>query len=481
MKISELEPKEVWSIFSEICKIPRKSKHEERIIEWLLNFAKKEGIDAERDKIGNIRISKPASPGKENSPGVVLQGHVDMVCQKNEETKHDFSKDPIKVKIEGDCVCAEGTTLVADNGLGIAMALAIATSKKIKHAPLEVILTVDEETGLSGATHLKPGFIKGKKLINLDSEEFGVITIGCAGSGNSMVRMPLEWNVTPKGMLAFSARLGGLRGGHSGTEIHLRPNAVKLLSGFLWDVVHEIPELQFAEVRGGTEHNAIPREAVAKLVVFPESEKKLREIASRNLNEWKESWGKQEKNMVFKIEREANTSKVISRDTTIRISNLLFSLPNGALEWSKEVPDLVETSTNLAIVKTGEDGLEILQSTRSSISSALERTRKWVEAVAEANKASTSHGESYSGWKPNPDSPLLRLSKEIYRKLFGEEPAVGAIHAGLETGVIGSKYPGMDMISIGPTIENAHSPGEKVDIESAKKFWKYLVALVEAI
>jgi dipeptidase D len=407
---------------------------------------------------------------------------MDMVCEKNEAVKHDFSKDPIRIKREGDWITAEGTTLGADNGIGVAVALALAKDKSARHGPLEILFTVDEETGMTGAFGLEPGLVKGRRLINLDTEDFGVIYIGCAGGGNSIIKLPLKFTRFKEGKLV-RIRVSGLRGGHSGVEIDKgRANSIRLLGRLLWKIAHQLDNLRVVDLKGGNKPNAIPREASATIVVAPEKEKKLKELLAKELSFIKIEYGKVEPNIKIKTEAiSEEAKKELTCESTLKAINLIQVLPHGVLAMSQEVPDLVETSTNLATVSIEEAKLKIIMSTRSSIGSALEATRERIHAIAESFGAEIEEEKVYPGWKPNLDSPLLQVAKNVYKKLFNQEVKVKAIHAGLETGIIGKKFGEMDMISFGPQIEHAHSPDERVYIPSVEKFWLQLTATLEAL
>lgn len=475
--ILDLEPKSVWRHFDEIRKIPRCSKHEDKIREYILNFASKNGLEAKTDKAGNVLILKPASKGMEDKPIVVLQGHMDMVCEKNANVEHDFSKDPIKVKIENNKVKAEGTTLGADNGIGIAIMLSILEDKNLRHGPIEALFTVDEETGLTGAFAIEPDFLKGRIMLNLDSENFGVITIGSAGGGNTTIELPLMYKESRKNAIGLRIKVGGLKGGHSGVDIHeQRGNAIKILARLLWRLKGEI---ELASIKGGDKMNAIPRESEA-LVYVQDKEKfvsSIREIEGEIMEEIKPI------DPGFKVEVEKITErkKVLERKSQDKLIDLLHALPHGVQRMSFDVPGLVETSTNLARVSI-EDGKAIIgMSSRSAIKSALQDMKDKIRAVANLAGAEVKEDKPYPGWKPNPKSRILKIAKEVYREMFREEAKVEAIHAGLECGIIGEKFPGMDMISIGPTIKHPHSPDEYVEIDSVEKFYRYVLKILERV
>jgi len=479
--IENLEPKNVWKQFDEIRKIPRCSKHEEKIREYVLNFAKENGLKSKTDKTGNVVISKPGSPGMENKPTVILQGHMDMVCEKNSDVDFDFTKDPIKLKLNGDILTADGTTLGADNGIGLAISLAILGDKNLKHGPIEALFTIDEETGLTGAFAMESNMLTGKILLNLDSEDFGVVTVGCAGGGDSKIELPFKTQPINGNLESLLIKVSGLRGGHSGVDIHeQRGNAVKLLTRMLWKAKDDY-KFYISEIKGGDKHNAIPREAYAKISV-DKSEK----------NKFITTLKKEEKNILeeikpidpkFKVEVE-NVDKMkttLTNETQDSLLNLLHGLPHGVEKYSYDIPDLVETSTNLATVNFNNKNVQISMSTRSSIKTALQDLRDRIRATAELSGANVEEEKPYPGWKPNMDSKILALSKRIFKDMYGKEPKIEAIHAGLECGIIGEKFPGMDMISIGPTIKYPHSPEEQVHVSTVDKFYKYVLKLLENI
>jgi len=481
--IQGLEPQRLWEHFYEIAQIPRCSKHEEKIRDYVISVAKRNGADYKVDSVGNIVIRKPATPGKENKPIVVLQSHLDMVCEKNKDVAHDFSKDPIQLKREGDWMMARGTTLGADNGIGAAAALAVLESPDISHGPLELLFTVDEETGLTGATGLGSDMLEGRILLNLDSEEDGAIYIGCAGGRDTEFFLKLQTEAVPTGYAAVMVVLGGLQGGHSGLNIHEgRGNAIKLLARFLWKVA---PELGFrlAAIEGGNKHNAIPREADAIGYLPSDKVEQLVSLANTYQDIFRNEYQLIDKDVRVTIRTEGFQApeQVFSEDFQFRLLNMLYAMPHGVISMSLAVPGLVETSTNLAVIKTEADRVRILTSQRSSVESRLDEICEMVSAVGKLVQAEIRHGDGYPAWQPNPDSHTLKLAKQVYRELYGKEPEVKAVHAGLETGIIGDKFPGMDMISFGPTILGAHSPDERVQISTVKKFWDFMVALLEKL
>ncbi|MEJ2637582.1 MAG: aminoacyl-histidine dipeptidase [Calditrichia bacterium] len=478
--IEGLKPQLLWEHFYEISQIPRCSKEEEKVRDHIVKVAQRNNFEYKMDKVGNVVVKKPATPGMENKPGVVLQGHLDMVCEKNKDTKHDFKKDPITLVRDGDWMTADGTTLGSDNGIGVAAALAVMESKEIKHGPLEFLFTLDEETGLTGATEIAKDMLDGRLLLNMDSEEDGALYIGCAGGKDCEIFLNPDTEKVPGGFKAVQVKLSGLVGGHSGLNINEgRGNAIKLLTRFLWKVLPQVGG-RLGSFEGGSKHNAIPREAEA--VVFLPSDKigDLKTIAKEYDQIFREEFKSTDPNMTLSIlesgfdaPKEMFTSQLHNR-----LLNLLYTIPHGVLAMSHAIPGLVETSTNLAVVSIMNNKISILTSQRSSVGSALTGLHDMVRACGFQAGAEVYGGGGYPAWKPNPDSPLLHQAKETYKKLFGKEPEVKAIHAGLECGIIGDKFPGMDMISFGPTIEGAHSPDERVQISTVEKFWKFVEGLL---
>ncbi|HDQ15756.1 MAG TPA: aminoacyl-histidine dipeptidase, partial [Bacteroidetes bacterium] len=466
--IENLEPKLVWKHFDEIRKIPRCSKNEEKIREYVINFAKNHNLDYKKDKTGNVLIKKKATSGMENKPTVILQGHMDMVCEKNSDVEFDFKKDPIKLKLKGDVLTADGTTLGADNGIGLAMSLAILEDNKLKHGPLEALFTVDEETGITGAFALDSDMLTGKIMLNLDSEDFGVLTVGCAGGGDSQIYLPIKNQSIDGNLISMNIKVSGLRGGHSGVDAHeQRGNAIKLLARLLWKV-KENYNFHLTEIKGGDKHNAIPREAYAKISIDKGNKDKFISALKKEEKDILEEIKPIDPKFKLDVENIDKLNNALTKDTQEKLLNLLHGLPHGVDKWSYDIPDLVETSTNLATVSIKDDEANIGMSSRSSIKSALQDFRDRIRAIAELSGAKVEEDEPYPGWKPNMNSKLLKLSKKAFKDMYKEEPKVEAIHAGLETGVIGEKFPGMDMISIGPTIKYPHSPEEQVLVSTVE-------------
>jgi len=476
--LTGLKPESVWNYFDKIRQIPRCSKHEEKIVDYVLGAAKTLNLEAEKDKIGNVVIRKPGSPGYENHPAVCLQGHLDMVCEKNADVVHDFSKDPIKLKREGDYIKAQGTTLGADNGIGISVLLALAEGKDVKHPPLELLFTVDEETGLNGASNLTKDFLSSRKLINADSEELGTIYIGCAGGGDTSIELPMGAKAKVEEMKGLNVKVKGLKGGHSGVDIHLgRANAIKCLARVLYNIACG-QKIMLVEISGGNKRNAIPREASAAFLL--EDRKKALNVISKVEKELKDEYEGIDENIEIEY-NDYEGNEGYSKDSTTKLVSLLLSLPHGYLSFNPHIPKLVDTSTNLATVKTKGEKIIIGCNTRSSSNSAMESVRDSLIASAELAGAKGKKSDSYPSWKPNISSELLRLAKDVYMEKFKKEPEIKAIHAGLETAIIGQHFPGMDMISIGPQLEYPHSPDERLEISSIKPFWDYLVAILNKL
>jgi len=474
------KPSLLWKHFGQILKIPHCSGNEKALGDYIISEAERLNLEWERDKVGNVVVRKKATAGHENNEGVILQGHLDMVGEKNSDVVHDFSKDEIQTEIKGEWVQAKGTTLGSDNGIGVAASLAVMEDDTLTHGPLEFLFTVDEETGLTGATKIESGFLKGKKLLNLDSEDEGEFTIGCAGGADSEISLSLKRNKGSNGE-PFQLKLFGFRGGHSGIDINQgRGNAVQLLARMLWHAMKEF-SFELARMEGGNKRNAIAREATADLFIDPAKEQDLSSFFQNAFEEIKSEYQAVEKEGNFSFEKsEGDMQDPLTAESQEALVNLLFTLPHGVIAMHPEIEGLVETSTNLAIIRTHPDHAEIICSSRSSDASALEDTRNTIATLSKQAGADINQPEGYPGWMPNLQSPLLKTLKEVYQKVFQKEPEVAAIHAGLECGIIGEKYTGMDMISFGPTIEHPHSPEERVHVESVEKFWKFLTtALAE--
>lgn len=484
MEKKNLTPAGIFHYFEEICQVPRPSKKEEKIINYLKEFGKKHKLETLVDEAGNVLIKKPATPGMENRKTVVLQSHVDMVCEKNNDVTHDFLNDPIKTIVEGEWMKAQGTTLGADNGIGVATELALlaATDAEVKHGPIECLFTVDEETGLSGAFALKEGFISGDILLNLDSEDEGEIYIGCAGGIDSVGEFSYRETDVPKDYFCCKIQVKGLKGGHSGGDIHLGlGNANKILNRFLSRAMKKF-DLYLCEIDGGNLRNAIAREAHA-VVALPDSDKhELRTELNLFAAEVEAENAVVDPGLQLVLESESFHPKAIDRDTARRLVQTLYALPHGVFAMSQDIPGLVETSTNLASVKMKPGQIiRIETSQRSSIASAKQDIANMVRIVFEMGGATVSFGDGYPGWKPNPHSEILEVAAASYRRLFNVDAQVKAIHAGLECGLFLDKYPALDMISFGPTLRGVHSPDERMHIPSVDKFWRHLLDILANI
>lgn len=481
-ELSQLSPKPLWGYFAEISRIPRPSKKEDKIIKYLLDFASKQNLKANVDNVGNVLIVKPATPGMENRPTVVLQTHMDMVCEKNAEKDFNFETDPIELTVGEEWVSANGTTLGADDGIGIAAQLAILASSEIQHGAIECLFTVDEETGLTGALALKPGFFTGEILINLDSEDEGEIFIGCAGGIDTVATFRYTKEQTPFGSVAFKVKVLGLAGGHSGDDIHKGlGNANKILARFLRREFNSL-RLELVDFDGGNLRNAIAREAVAWVVIPASQRNQFQSDFDEFVNDVKLEYEKAESNLEIYLTPTETPYQVMNHSSAGNLLNALVACPHGVLEMSTRMPGMVETSTNLASVKFFPfNEIVITTSQRSEIESRKYMAAEMVEAAFRLAGATVVHSEGYPGWTPNPDSNILRTAVESYRRLFNTDPIVRSIHAGLECGLFSVKYPGLDMISIGPTIKGAHSPTERINIETTRKFWDHLVDILQNI
>lgn len=477
--IRNLEPKLLWKYFYEITQIPRPSKKEKRMVEYMKNFGKEHGIETIIDKTGNVILRKPATKGMEDRKGIILQGHLDMVPQKNSDKVFDFEKDPIQTKVDSGWVKANGTTLGADNGIGVAAAMAAMTDPKLTHGPIEALFTVDEETGMTGAKNLKKGVLKGEIMINLDSEDEGELYVGCAGGIDVSIRRNYKQEKTPAGMTAYKITLKGLRGGHSGVDIHLgRSNANKLMFRFFQQAEHDFG-LRLEAYRGGDLRNAIPREAFATVVIPSIKKAAFEKFVKGYEKMYRTEFKEADPEIKFFAEACKAPAKIMNAGDQYRIIRALFVCPNGVQRMSQSMPGLVETSNNLAIVRIKEGKFEAHNLTRSSVDTAKEATAWKIAAAFQLIDADVELSGSYPGWNPNMASPILKTMQDTYKKLYGKIPEIKAIHAGLECGIIMGAYPKLDSISFGPTIRFPHSPDEKVEIESVGKFWNFLVATLK--
>jgi dipeptidase D len=479
-KISELKPAEVWAYFNEILAIPRISKKEDQIIAYLIEFAKKYKLDYKLDQVGNLLISKPATAGMENRKGVILQSHADMVGEKHAEVQHDFDKDPIQAYLEDGWVKARGTTLGADDGIGIAASMAILASDSIEHGPLECLFTIDEESGMTGALGLQPGFLQGTVLLNLDSEDEGEIFIGCAGGTDTVATFKYKTLRAKRNWLAFRVRVGGLQGGHSGDEIHRGfGNSIKILNRFLWNADQRF-KIRLAFIFGGKARNAIPREAEALILAPKASLELIRVYFESFVQIIKSELDMIEPDFNMSMEEEEAPEFVMRRKFQRRLFNALYACPHGVIAMSQAIPGLVETSTNLASIRqAGEDTLEIVTSQRSSVESSKQDIADRMGSLFRLMGANIRHSGGYPGWKPDTSSEVLKISDRVFRDLFKQKPDIKAIHAGLECGLFLQKYPDLDMISFGPTIKGAHTPEERIRIDTVDKFWIFLLEMLK--
>ena len=474
MKVSELQPREVFTIFDEITKIPRPSKKEEKIRQFILDFAKAHNLEAKTDAVGNVAINIPATPGCENAPKVILQGHMDMVCESNDKS-FDFTTTPITTIVEGEWVRADGTTLGADNGIGVAAGLALLTDPNVKHGPVEALFTMDEETGMTGAFNIGEGMIDGDILINLDSEDDAEIFVGCAGGVDTVCTFKYNRTFAPKDFHYLKISVLNGQGGHSGGDIHLgRANANKLLCRFLFDVSRN-HEVVLSEIDGGNLRNAIPRAAHAVVGVHASKKDDIAAMFNRYVADVKDEYADIEPTLELKLETVDMPDFCVDSETSTAVIRAIYSAPHGVVSMSRDLEGLVETSTNLASVKMGADStIVVTTSQRSSVDS-----RKWdianqVEAHFLLAGATVTHGEGYPGWKPNMNSPIMKIASDAYRDLYRVTPAIKAIHAGLECGLFLEKYPHLDMVSFGPTLRDVHSPSERMHIPAVERFYEQL-------
>jgi len=474
-------PEKLWYYFGEICKIPRPSKKEKRISDYIVSIAQKLNLEYLIDECGNILIRKNPTIGFENAPIIILQSHIDMVCEKNSDVYHDFDSDPIIPRIEGAWVKATGTTLGADDGIGVAAQLAILDSTNIQHGPLEMLFTIDEETGLTGAKGLKPDFLKGRILLNLDSEDEGELFIGCAGGKDTKAVMDYSKVAVNYDFVGYKIKVSGLKGGHSGDDINKGlGNAIKILTRLLWQTSHTF-EIRISKFTGGNLRNAIPREAFAEIVVPSRFDASFNAYMSTFSNIVKNELETTEPDLSISSHPAELPPFLVDLSTQDRLLNALYACPHGVISMSPAIPNFVDTSTNLASVKMADKTIEIGTSQRSSSEPAKDDVVNMVESVFRLAGCKISHDEGYPGWTPNPNSYILDITRQAYVNLFQKEPKVLAIHAGLECGIIGEKYPGIDMISYGPTIKGAHSPDERLEIMTVQKFWDLTIEILKNV
>jgi len=474
MTVKELQPALVFEIFDEITKVPRPSKKEGKIRQFLLDFAKKHNIDVKTDTVGNVVMTKPATPGYENAPTVILQGHMDMVCESNNKN-FDFENSPIHTIVDGEWVRADGTTLGADNGIGVAASLAALIDNSYVHGPIEALFTVDEETGMTGANNLGEGMISGSILLNLDSEDDAELFIGCAGGIDTVATFNYKRSFSPKDFLYFKIAVEKGQGGHSGGDIHLgRANANKLIARFLFNIMKEY-EVSVSEFDGGNLRNAIPRAAHAIIGVHTSHKENVRVALNEYIAEIEKEYAGIEPTLEITMESVDAPEYCIDSATSRNLIMSLYAAPHGVISMSRDLEGLVETSTNLASVKMAADNkIVVTTSQRSSVESRKLDIANRVEAVFTLGGAEVVHGEGYPGWTPDMKSPIMKLASEAYEELYGVKPAIKAIHAGLECGLFLTKYPHLDMVSFGPTLRDVHSPSERMHIPAVDRFWNQL-------
>ena len=480
--IDGLEPQLLWKHFAALSRIPRGSKNETAAGKFVMDTARALNLDAKQDAFGNVVVKKPASPGRERAKSICLQSHLDMVCEKNADKTHDFTKDPIELVRKGDLLTANGTTLGADNGIGVASNLALMEEKSVAHGPLELLFTVDEETGLTGAHHLEAGFVESRILLNLDSEDEGEIYVGCAGGQDTLGTWKVATEPAKPNMVALEVRVTGLRGGHSGIEIEKgRCNAGKILNRVLMDLAARCGG-RLAQIDGGNKHNAIPREAFATVYVPKSRLPRTRKAGATWEKTVRAELDKAEPDLRISVAEKTTTSTAIfKRKLQKQILQTICALPHGVIKMSAEISWLVETSTNVAVIRTSADTVTLATSQRSSVASEILEISQTVRTILELGGADVTQGDGYPGWKPNMSSPILKKAIATYEGLYGKKPEVKAVHAGLECGIIGERYPGMDMISFGPTMRDVHSPQEHILVDTVPKFWTFLAALLKAV
>ena len=480
--LSQLSPRSVWGHFAALAAIPRPSGHEERAVAFVTAVGESIGVKPARDARGNVVLRVPATKGREGAKPLILQTHLDMVCEKNRDVTHDFDRDPIRLRVDGGWVAATGTTLGADNGIGVAAALAAATDPEVKHGPLELLFTLDEETGLTGAKELDPKLLSGRMLLNLDSEEDGVIFVGCAGGEDTLIDVKPAFRSAAFRGSAMRLEVSGLRGGHSGLNIvENRGNALKLVARVLSTLVEEGVSFDLASITGGSKHNAIPREAEAIVVPDPRATPAMESIAAKALAAFQVELHKIDDGLRVSWSPCPDPARVLAIADRDRLIQLLLALPHGVLAMSPDIPGLVETSSNLAVVKEEDGRIRVVTSSRSSVAPSLAYVLAQVRAVAALAGAAVTLKDGYPGWKPNLESKALAVVRQVYKERWNKEPHVTAIHAGLECGLLGEKIPGLDMVSFGPQIEGAHSPDERVNVESVAKFWGALTAVLDRL
>ncbi|MGI2105229.1 aminoacyl-histidine dipeptidase [Shewanella frigidimarina] len=479
--LTQLYPQPLWQWFEQICAIPHPSKHEHALSQHIQQWAKAQGLAVVEDKVGNLIIRKPATAGMENCKIVVLQAHIDMVPQKNANKVHNFETDPIEAYVDGDWVKARGTTLGSDNGIGMSSALAILGSKDIKHGPLEVLLTIDEEAGMTGAFGLEAGYLDAEILINTDSEQEGEIYMGCAGGVDAQISVPMSWQAPEQSNASFSLTMSGLKGGHSGVNIHLgRGNANKLLARFLFKYSDELA-LELVSFSGGSLRNAIPREANVQLMLPAENVEALKQAIESFQALVREELAVADPAMLLTLAAIDAPIKVMDEEAQNTLIDLLHASPNGVIRMSDEVEGVTETSLNIGVISTEDESVEILCLIRSLIDSGREEVTGMLTALSNLSGASIDLSGAYPGWKPDTSSPVMEIVRDTYNDIYKKDPTVMVIHAGLECGLFKEPYPHMDMVSIGPTIRYPHSPDEMVNITTVGQYWELLLAVLERI
>lgn len=480
-EIRNLEPKALWNKFADLNSVPRPSKKEERVIAFMMDFGQKLGLETIKDEVGNVIIKKPATAGMENRKTIVMQSHLDMVCQKNNDTVFDFDTQGIEMYVDGDWVRAKGTTLGADNGLGVATIMAVLESTDIAHPAIEALFTIDEETGMTGAMGLKGGLLSGEILLNLDTEEDDEIDIGCAGGVDVTAEREYTEEETPEGAVGYTITVKGLQGGHSGMDIHRGlGNANKIMNRLLFDGFENFG-LQIAEINGGSLRNAIPRESVAKVIIAGMYDEAYVFDMQEVINDIKAEFKTTEPNLQIVIEKGELPSKVMDLGVQEGLLRAVYAAHNGVYRMSADMEDLVETSNNIARVIVKEGKITIHCLTRSSVESSKFDLANALRSAFELFGCEVNFAGSYPGWTPNVNSPILEVLTSIYEKQNGSKAHVVACHAGLECGILGTNYPDMDMISFGPTIKGAHSPDERASISSAQKYWKFVLEILQNI
>jgi dipeptidase D len=473
-----LKPEGFWRCFAEIAQIPRPSGHEEKIAGFILAKAKSLGLEAKQDQAGNVVVRKPASPGYEAVPSICLQSHLDMVCEKNAEKSHDFLNEPIELVRRGDVICANGTTLGADNGVGVATSLALMEDSSLEHGPLEMLFTLEEETGLRGALNLSADLIKSRTMLNLDSEEEGILYVGCAGGKDTLGHWPLNAEPAPQESVPVTVSVKGLKGGHSGLEIDKGfGNAIKILNRAL--LALSGLDVRLSSINGGNMRNAIPRECSAVVYLPKQKLDEAQALISRLHDTFRDELSPLEPDLALTLSRGPGNESVLDKSLQEQLLLAIAAMPTGVQHMSLDIPGLVETSTNLSVIDTTDDEIVIITSQRSSVASRLAEVTQSVTAIFQLGGARVEGSTGYPGWKPNLDSRILKVAKDCYHSLYGKEVEVRAIHAGLECGIIGERVPGMDMISFGPTMQCVHSPEEKIYIDTVQKFWDYLLEILK--